>query len=168
MTTIHDPTMEEDTYFERIKRPGASLKLALDAETANTANSINTTKFTCPALPAPPANSTPQYLQKLYALEHYNKEMGGSDNHAKLNSYNSVSRHYHRRNWLPLFYLLIDAVVTNAYILYKLGKKGRKLSHAQFQEEIAQALLRGPGAVLRRRQQPRPPQAIYNLHTRPV
>ncbi|KAF7511166.1 hypothetical protein GJ744_005063 [Endocarpon pusillum] len=163
MTTVHDPTIEEYTYFERTKRPRASRKLAVDAETANLANSTNSAKFTCPApsappalsalsalptnltppalpvppafpmlsapptLPAYPANSTPQYLRKLYTLEHYNKEMGGSDNHTKLNSYNL------------------------------LGKKGRKLSHAQFQEEIAQTLLRGPGAILRRRQQPCPP-----------
>ncbi len=230
MTTVHDPTMEEYTYFDRIKRPGASLKLAVDAETANAANSINAAKFTCPAPsansappvnsvlfthpappansafstnsalpthpappansafstnsthpahPAPPANSTcptcltpsdnssQQYIRKLYALEHYNKEMGGSDNHAKLNSYYSVSRHYHRRNWLSLFYLSIDAAVTNAYILYKLGSTNKKLSHAQFQEEIAQSLLRGPGAILRQRP-PRPPQAPCNLHTKSV
>ncbi|ERF72396.1 hypothetical protein EPUS_07558 [Endocarpon pusillum Z07020] len=130
MTTIHDPTMEEYTYFKRIKRPKASLKYAVDAETANAANSANAMKFVCPApstnstppanstlsansapptnstlsappallanstLPAPPAlpansENKPQYLRKLYALDRYNQEMGGSDNHAKLNSYYS-------------------------------------------------------------------------------
>ena len=152
MITVHDPTMEEYTYFDRIKRPGASLKLAVDAETANTANSINAAKFTCPVpstnstsstksalsthptspmnsvlstRPVPLTNSvlstclvlftnsmfpvlsvfptsfdnnSQQYIRKLYVLEHYNKEMGDSDNHVKLNSYYLVSRHYHRRN----------------------------------------------------------------------
>jgi Transposase IS4 len=28
MTTVHDPTVEEYAYFDRIKRPGASLKYA--------------------------------------------------------------------------------------------------------------------------------------------
>ncbi len=167
MTTVHDPTMKEYTYFDGKKRPGASRKFAVDAETADLANSTNAAKFTCSAPSAPSNNQSQQYLRKLYALEHYNKEMGGSDNHAKLNSYYSVSQHYHRRNWLPLFYLLIDAAVTNVYILYKLGSKDRKLSHAQFQKEIAQSLLRGPGAILRQRP-PRPPKARCDLRTKSV
>ena len=194
MTTVHDPTMEEYTYFDRIKRLEISLKLVVDTETANATNSINAVKFTCPTSlvnsvlstnsvfsvhPASPVNSTfstyptssdnnsQQYIRKLYVLEHYNKEMGGSDNHVKLNSYYLVNRHYHRHNWLPLFYLLIDAAVTNAYILYKLGSTKKKLSHVQFQEEIIQSLLRGPRAILRQRP-PCPSQASCNLHTKSV
>ena len=102
--------------------------------------------------------------------------MGGSDNHAKLNSYYTTSRHHHRRNWFPLFFFLIDAAVTNAYILYELANEGRKnrngrrikiLSHAEFQEEIAKNLLRGPGAILRQRR-PRPPLKSCAPHTKSV
>ena len=47
MTTIHDLTMKEYTYFDRIKRSETSLKLAVDIETINTTNFINVAKFTC-------------------------------------------------------------------------------------------------------------------------
>jgi hypothetical protein len=94
--------------------------------------------------------------------------MGGSDNHAKQNSYYSTAQHHHLRNWLPLIYLLIDAAVTNSYILYKLGFKGlKKLTHVDFQEEIARSLLRDPGAILRQRR-PRPPNASCDPNTKPV
>ena len=133
MTTVHDPTIKEYTYFDRIKRPEISLKFVVNTETVNVINSTNSVKFTCPVSFMNPVNSvlftcsvlstnsmSPvnsvfsvfstnftlstsvknklQYLQKLYVLEHYNKEMSDSDNYTKLNSYNSVSRHYHRRN----------------------------------------------------------------------
>jgi hypothetical protein len=96
----------------------------------------------------------------------YNQYMGGSDNHAKQNSYYLTAVHYHRRSWLPLFYFLLDAAVTNSYILYKIGVTGKKkLSHVKFQEEIAQSLLRGPAAILRQRP-PRHPKASCDPHTR--
>ena len=62
------------------------------------ASSANTALLTNSAFSTASENKSQQYLRKLYVLEHYNKEMGGSDNHARLNSYYSVSRHYHRRN----------------------------------------------------------------------
>jgi Transposase IS4 len=141
MTTIHDPTTEEYAYFDARKRPGASLKYAIAAESVED-------------------SSQPQ-LRKLYALEEYNQYMGGSDNHAKQNSFYSTAQHYHRRNWLPLFYMLLDGAVTNAYILYKQGIIDHKLSHAEFQEEIARGLLRAPGAILRRRR----PNPISNRNS---
>lgn len=137
MTTVHDLTAEEYVYFDAVKRPGASFKYAKPAEAVEQ---------------SPISRSSQQtQLRKLYALDEYNQYMGGSDNHAKQTSFYSTAQHYHRRNWLPLFYFLLDAAVTNAYILYKLGTEGRKLSHADFQQAIALDLLRTPGAVLRRR-----------------
>ena len=147
-------------------------------------NSTNSTNSTCSASSTSPTNSVHsvfptnstssvpsndklQYLRKLYVLEHYNKEMSDLDNHVKLNSYNSVNRHYHQRNWLSLFYLLIDAVITNVYILYKLDNKDKLFLHTQFQEQITQNLLRGLKVILRQRR-PHPSQVIYNLYTRPV
>ncbi len=131
MTTVHDPTVEEYAYFDAVRRPGASLKHAKSIEPIN--------------------NGSKKQLRKLLALDDYNQHMSGSDNHAKLNSFYSTAQHYHRRNWLPLFYLLLDAAVTNAYILYKLGARTAKLSHAEFQEQIARGLLQAPGAILRHR-----------------
>ena len=121
MITVHDSTIKKYIYFDRIKRLEISLKFVINTEIVNVVNSINTTKFTCstnftnsiflvfsvlPIHSMSPINSTSsisfknklQYLQKLYVLEHYNKEMDDSDNHIRLNSYYSVSRHYHRRN----------------------------------------------------------------------
>jgi hypothetical protein len=79
--------------------------------------------------------------------------MGGFDSHAQQNSYYSTAKQYHARtrNWLPLLYLLVDVAITNSYILYKEGVPSKKLSHVEFQEEIARGLLRGPGAILRER-----------------
>jgi hypothetical protein len=49
-----------------------------------------------------------------------------------------------------------------------MGFKGKnRLSHVQFQEEIARNLLRGPGAILRQRR-PRPPKASSNPHNKSV
>jgi hypothetical protein len=94
--------------------------------------------------------------------------MDGSDNYTKQNSYYWTARQYHRRNWLPLFYFLRDAAVTNSHILYKISFKGKnRLSRVQFQEEIARNLVRGPGAILQQGR-PRPPKASSNPHTKSV
>ena len=120
-------------------------------------NSTSSTNLMSSTNPVFFTSSDTLYLRKLYVLEHYNKEINNLDNHVKLNSSYSVSQHYHRRNWLSLFYLLIDVTITNAYILYKLdSKEDKKLSHIQFQEEITQSLLRESGIILRQRL-PRPP-----------
>lgn len=34
----------------------------------------------------------------------------------KTAKYYSIAKHYHLRNWLSLFYLLLDAAITNSYI----------------------------------------------------
>jgi len=134
MTIIHDPTEEDYVWHDGIKRPGASLDNAKPAISSN--------------------NESMWRMRKLNVAHNYNQNMGGSDSHAQQNNYYSTSRHWHCRNWLPLFFLLIDAAVTNSYILYKLayiGEIQNRLSHAAFQEEIARHLLNNPGAVLRRR-----------------
>ena len=93
--------------------------------------------------------------------------MSNSDNYTRLNSYYLISRHYHRRNWLSLFYFLIDVVVTNVYILYKLDNKDRKFLHIQFQKEVIRSLFRELETILRQRR-PRSSKVIYHLRTRPV
>jgi hypothetical protein len=129
-------------YFQQIKRPGASLE--------NVKPDVNTTEKQI------------WLLRKLYALHDYNQNMGGFNLHAQYSSYYSTGQHYHERNWLPLFYMLIDAAVTNSYILCKQAgvKDGKKmLTHVAFQEALAKSLLRGPGAILRKRR-PRPPKSV--------
>ena len=78
MTTVYDPTIEEYAFFNAAKRPGASLKYAKAGESST--------------------GGSQQQVRKLHALDEYNQYIGGSDNHAKLNSFYSTSQHYHRRN----------------------------------------------------------------------
>jgi hypothetical protein len=93
--------------------------------------------------------------------------MGESDSYMQQNSYYSTAKHYHARNWLPLLYLLVDAAITNSYILYKQGITDNKLSHIEFQTEIAFALLRRSDAILQQRL-PRHPNSCIDLHTKSV
>ena len=78
ITTIHNPTTEKYAYFNARKRPRASLKYTIAAESVED-------------------SSQPQ-LRKLYALKEYNQYIDGSDNHAKQNSFYSTAQHYYRRN----------------------------------------------------------------------
>jgi hypothetical protein len=62
--------------------------------------------------------------------------------------------------------MLIDAAVTNSYILYKragASKRKAKLSHVAFQEEIIKALLLRPGAILRKRRSRHPHKAAVKM-----
>jgi Transposase IS4 len=133
-------------YFDAVKRPGVKDK----------------------ALPRPSTNRQGLWvLRKLYAIDQYNKQMGGADSHAQQNSYYSTAKHWHRRNWWPLFFFLVDAAVTNSYLLYKLLQKQqgneKPLSHVAFQTEIALKLLRQATAILRKRSTHRPkPDELYN------
>jgi hypothetical protein len=51
MTTVYDPTVEEYVYFSCIKRPGASLKIAIPAGTAKFTKSADSAESTVPAVP---------------------------------------------------------------------------------------------------------------------
>ena len=93
--------------------------------------------------------------------------MDGSNNYVKQNSSYTISRHYYRRNWLSLFYLLIDVVITNVYIHYKLEKKNKKFFYTKFQEEIVTSLLYMSNVILRQRR-PRPPTKGCNLRVKSV
>ena len=109
MTTVHDPTVKEYIYIDRVKRSGASLKYSKAVESP----SMNSTQSAEPAEPAESAESAKDGLErqsdptkggqkrqirKLYALHTYNQYMGGSDNHIKLNSYYLTAINHHQRN----------------------------------------------------------------------
>ena len=100
------------------------------------------------------------FLKKLYFLKRYNKKMNDLDNYVKQNNFYTTSRYYYRRNWFSLFFFLINVIVINVYILYKLVNKDRKnrndkrikiLSYIEFQEEITKNLFYGSGIILRQR-----------------
>ena len=124
---VHDSTIEEYVYFDRIKRSKTFLKYVVNVETVNVTNSVNSIKFKCLTSftnfvfftnsilstnfvsltnSILSTNSTYsinsknklQYLRKLYILDRYNKEISNLDNYVKLNSYYLISRCYHRRN----------------------------------------------------------------------
>jgi Transposase IS4 len=140
MSTVHDPTIEPLLLLDPVRRPRASLKNAV-------INTISTDPQACEK----------RALRKLAVQDDYNRHIGGSDSHTQQNSYYSTANHRHLRVWWPLFYFILNAAITNSYVLYKehiqkAQKRVKMLSHAEFQEKIALDLLSQPEAVLRRRQ----------------
>jgi hypothetical protein len=66
----------------------------------------------------------------------YNHYMGGSDGNAQQRSYYSCQRP-DSRYWWPLFTFLLDAAVLNAFKLWGRLYPLSKLTHSEFQEQIA-------------------------------
>jgi hypothetical protein len=71
-------------------------------------------------------------------IDEYNKAMGYVDVHAQLASYYSVQQ-LHFRNWWPLFYFLLEAVLVNVWVLLRLYGTTRK--HRDVHLHIALALI---------------------------
>ena len=74
----------------------------------------------------------------------YNKHMGGSDGNQQQRQYYSTPHHTDRRYWWVLFMFILHAAVLNAYLLYKVDFPESKMTHSEFQREIALHLLRNP------------------------
>ena len=71
-------------------------------------------------------------------IDDYNNHMNGVDIADQLRS----SYHTHRpgvRNWLPLFYWLIDTLKVNSYLLWRLHYP--EASHKHFQLNLVQQLI---------------------------
>ena len=83
-------------------------------------------------------------------IRQYNRHMGGSDSNAQTRAYYSPETHFFRY-WWPLFKLLLDASVLNAYILWKLRYPESKLSHSAFQNQVAMSLVQDPAGSGRKR-----------------
>lgn len=132
MTTVHDPTVEDLHWFPYVQRPGVDFNSAVQRGFGRVEDGV-------------------QQLSKLQAVHDYNLHMGGADLHAQLNSSYSTSEHWHRRTWWPLFYMLIDAAITNSYVLCK--QAGLQIAHVELQELVAYALLENPACILRNRVQ---------------
>lgn len=70
----------------------------------------------------------------------YNRHMGGSDGNAQQRSYYS-SQCPDSRYWWPLFTFLLDAAVLNSFKLWGRLYPDSKLTHSEFQHQIAEVLM---------------------------
>ena len=144
MTTIHTPDDLEayDMLFKK-KRHGISA----DAQTIRVKNLSYYT------LPSVYAHSQPHIERGLafpIAVRQYNKHMGGSDGNAQGRAYYSPGTRSFRY-WWPLFKFLLDASILNAYILWQLQFSESKLSHVDFQHQVATSLCQNPDGTGRKR-----------------
>lgn len=81
----------------------------------------------------------------------YNKHMGGSDGNAQQRATGSPAKHRDVRYWWPMFVFMLEACILNAHILFKLNTPKSRLSHREFQRQIAFALLRNPAGQSKQR-----------------
>ena len=80
-------------------------------------------------------------VSKPYAIDQYNKFMGGVDKQDQFLSYYGFTRRTVKW-WKKVFFYLLDSAVVNAYIMYTQAKPGiRKLTHVQFRLELVKQLL---------------------------
>ena len=75
-----------------------------------------------------------------FPIRKYNKHMGGSDANSQCRSYYSADT-CSFRYWWPLFKLLLDGAVLNAFNLWKILESESTLSHLNFQHRIATKLV---------------------------
>jgi hypothetical protein len=139
MSTVHDTANEAPCWRDAIQRPTASHKFAtyVDAEASDYSQaSIKYSRTTTAGELQLP------YPQMMYD---YNHGMNGSDLCQQMWNYYTVSHHRHRRNWWPLFWMIIDASISNVLYIYRLaGFSESELTHAQLQERLGLQLLRSP------------------------
>lgn len=72
----------------------------------------------------------------------YTKRMGGVDRFDQNRTMYSVS-HKSKRWWLRIFYFLIDASITNAFVLYASVNSGKQLNLLNFRLDIFRSLVCG-------------------------
>ena len=73
-------------------------------------------------------------------IDDYNHHMGGVDIADQLRSYNSTQL-VARRNWMPLFFWLLDITLVNSFILAKLKNQAKFKKQAKSQVEFRKKLL---------------------------
>ena len=126
MTIVHSvQDIEKSEYISHQKRRGIPT------------NSTVTTLDGSEVLPIP------------LPIREYNKHMGGSDANAQCRSYYSADTRS-VRYWWPLFQLLLDASVLNAFNIWKLLYPNSTLSHVDFQHTIALNFTQNPLAMGRK------------------
>ncbi|GBP30450.1 PiggyBac transposable element-derived protein 4 [Eumeta japonica] len=82
-------------------------------------------------------------------VKQYTKRMGGVDHFDHIKGTYSVGRRS-RRWWLRIFYFLLDACITNAFILYSKNSNSTKLSNLEFRIALARGLIGGFSSRKRR------------------
>src|SRR3954466_2045479 len=74
-------------------------------------------------------------------VDDYNQHMGGVDTADQLRSYNSTQLRA-RRNWMPLFFWLLDIALVNSFKLFDLKVKGKAKSQVPFRKKLVWELIR--------------------------
>lgn len=77
-------------------------------------------------------------LKILKMVDDYNFNMGGVDIADQLRSYYATQQTT-RRNWMPLFFWLLDTAIVNSYRIA--GKAGSTRSHKEFRQHLVISLL---------------------------
>jgi hypothetical protein len=145
MSTVHDTANEAPCWRDAVQRSTASQKFATFADAEGPDYSQASTKYG--------QVTTAGKIQLPYPqlMHDYNHGMNGSDLCQQMWNYYTVSHHRHRRNWWPLFWMIIDASISNVLYLYRLtGITVKELTHSQLQERLGLQLLRNPAAVDRK------------------
>lgn len=79
------------------------------------------------------------------AIDHYNHHMNGADVANQRRKYLTTQRKHNRRIWRPLFHWLLDIVIVNCFILWRLQARkkipGVNWDPVQFNRALADALL---------------------------
>ena len=78
----------------------------------------------------------------------YNKKMSGVDDNAQMCSYYHPDIYSHKY-WWPLWLFILCAAVVNSYILYMTKHPESKMTHKQWQQEIALSLMGNQAGRLR-------------------
>lgn len=78
-------------------------------------------------------------LKILKVVDDYNHHMGGVDIADQLHSYYSTQQ-IARRNWMPLFFWILDTVIVNCYLIAR--EKGSLLTHREFRQTLVWELIR--------------------------
>lgn len=101
-------------------------------------------------------------LQSPHVQTLYGQFMSGVDAFDKLRAhaiYGKIGRKS-VRNWLPLWYFIVNSCITNAWILYKSGstrQHKKRFGHFDFRHQLALQLINGYSSRQRLPRQPLPP-----------
>lgn len=118
LTTIHDIVGDEWEVERERRRP---------RETSTNAAKVRAVFGTSPR----------KELKILKAIDDYNFNMGGVDIADQLRSYYSTQQTTFR-NWMPLFFWLLDTVIINSYLIAR--KAGSPLTHREFRKTLVWGL----------------------------
>ena len=144
MTTVHTPKdMEASDLLPKSKRHGIPVN-------SSHIRAKNLSFYTLPSVFSHSQPCIEQGLPFPTAVRQYNKNMGGSDGNAQVRAYySSETRSF--CYWWCLFKFLLDASILNAYTLWKLQFPDSKLSHVDFQYQVAMSLIQNPAGTGRKR-----------------